>query len=440
MQLLTRAPKGTLDTLPKDIIKWQTVEQVAFNNASLYGFKEIRTPVFEHTELFVRSVGNETDVVSKEMYTFEDKGKRSITLRPEMTAGVARAVTESGLINEALPLKVCYVADCFRYERPQAGRMRQFKQFGAEVFGAEGPSADAEIIAMASGLFDTLGIKNLSLEINSIGCKECRKKYIEALKEFCHEHEDSLCPTCKERMDKNPMRVLDCKVESCKEVLSDAPFIIDYLCDDCKEHFEGVQNRLLLMGIPYNVNPHIVRGLDYYTRTVFEFVSNEIGSQGTVCGGGRYDGLIEQIGGPKTCGLGFAVGINRLILLMEAQNTEFMPERKCELYLAPLGEKASKKAVAIADLLRKEGFYVETDLMGRSVKAQMKYADKIGAMFSAVIGDDEIESGKCVIKKMSDGTVTEAMLEKLPEAIYDLIMQSHIDDAADAGSFIAENK
>ena len=436
MQLLTRAPKGTLDVLPKDIAKWQTVEQVAFNNAALYGFKEIRTPVFEHTELFVRSVGDETDVVSKEMYTFEDKGHRSITLRPEMTAGAARAVTESGLINEALPVKVCYCADCFRYERPQAGRMRQFKQFGAEVFGAEGPSADAEIIAMANGLFETLGIKNLSLEINSIGCKDCRKKYIEALKDYCHKHADSLCPTCKERMDKNPMRVLDCKVESCKEVLEDAPFILDYLCDDCKHHFEGVQNRLLLMGIPYNVNPRIVRGLDYYTRTVFEFVSNQIGSQGTVCGGGRYDGLIEQIGGPKTCGLGFAVGINRLILLMEAQNSEFIPERKCELYIAPLGESASKKAIAIADLLRKEGFYVETDLMGRSVKAQMKYADKIGAAFSVVLGDTEIESGKCVIKNMADGKQTDCELEKIPDKIYELLMQNHIDSAAEAGNLL----
>lgn len=436
MQLLTRAPKGTVDVLPKDIIKWQTVEQVAFNNAALYGFKEIRTPVFEHTELFVRSVGDETDVVSKEMYTFEDKGHRSITLRPEMTAGVARAVTESGLINEALPVKVCYAADCFRYERPQAGRMRQFKQFGAEVFGADGPSADAEIIAMANGLFETLGITNLSLEINSIGCKECRKNYIEALKEYCHKHEDSLCPTCRERMDKNPMRVLDCKVDSCKEVLEEAPFILDYLCDDCKHHFEGVQNRLLLMGIPYNVNPRIVRGLDYYTRTVFEFVSNQIGSQGTVCGGGRYDGLIEQIGGPKMSGLGFAVGINRLILLMEAQNTEFMPERKCELYIAPMGENASKKAVAVADLLRKEGFYVETDLMGRSVKAQMKYADKIGALFTVVLGDDEIESGKCVIKNMADGAQTECELENIPDKIYELIMQNHIDLAAEAGNLL----
>ena len=438
MQLLTRAPKGTLDVLPKDINKWHTVEQVAFSNAALYGFKEIRTPVFEHTELFVRSVGDETDVVSKEMYTFEDKGNRSITLRPEMTAGVARAVTESGLINEALPVKVCYASDCFRYERPQAGRMRQFKQFGAEVFGADGPSADAEIIAMANGLFETLGIKNLSLEINSIGCKECRKKYIEALKEYCKSKEDSLCPTCKERTEKNPMRVLDCKVPDCKEVLEDAPFILDYLCDDCKEHFEGVCNRLLLMGIPFNINPRIVRGLDYYTRTVFEFVSNEIGSQGTVCGGGRYDGLIEQIGGPKASGLGFAVGINRLILLMEAQNTEFMPDTKCELYIAPMGEKASKKAVAIADLLRKEGFYVETDLMGRSLKAQMKYADKIGAMFSTVIGDDEIETGKCKIKNMADGTQTECMLENLPEVLYELNMQSHIDSACEAGSLLTK--
>lgn len=438
MQLLTRAPKGTFDVLPRDITKWQTVEQVAFRTASLYGFKEIRTPVFEHTELFVRSVGDETDVVSKEMYTFDDKGNRSITMRPEMTAGVARAVTESGLINEALPVKVCYAADCFRYERPQAGRTRQFKQFGAEVFGADGPSADAEIIAMASAIFEELGIKNLSLEINSIGCKECRKNYVEALKQFCHDRAESLCPTCRERMDKNPMRVLDCKVDSCKEALEDAPFILDYLCDDCKHHFEGVQNRLLLMGINYNVNPRIVRGLDYYTRTVFEFVSNEIGSQGTVCGGGRYDGLIEQIGGPKMSGLGFAVGINRLILLMEAQNSEFMPEMKCELYIAPMGESASKKAVAISDLLRREGFYVETDLMGRSIKAQMKYADKIGADFVVVLGDDEINSGKCVIKNMSDGKQTECELEKLNEMLYNLQIENHINCACTAGNFISK--
>ncbi|MGN0660176.1 MAG: histidine--tRNA ligase [Oscillospiraceae bacterium] len=432
MQPLTKAPKGTFDVLPKDINKWQTIEHTALEVATLFGFKEIRTPTFEHTELFLRSVGDTTDVVQKEMYTFNDKGNRSITLRPEGTAGVARAAIEHSIVNDALPAKLCYFSNCFRYERPQAGRSREFVQFGAEVFGADSPSADAEIISLANEIFLSLGVKNLSLEINSIGCKECRKEYHKALKAFFESKKDSLCPTCLERLDKNPMRILDCKVDACKDVAAEAPYILDYLCDDCKDHFEKLCERLMVMGIPYTVNPSIVRGLDYYTRTVFEFVSTDIGAQGTVCGGGRYDGLIEELGGPKTSGLGFGLGISRLILLMEAQGLDFMPQRKCDIYVAPIGDSASKKAVAIVNLLRREGFFAETDLVGRSVKAQMKYADKIGAAFTLVLGDNEIESGDCVLKNMRSGEQTPCKLESLLDTLYDEVIKNSIDGVCDS--------
>ena len=319
MALITKAIKGTKDVLPKDVYKNQYIEATCLETAENFGFKEIRTPVFEHTELFQRGVGDTTDVVQKEMYTFDDKGGRSITLRPEGTAGAARSFLESGMCNEALPQKVCYLTSCYRYEKPQAGRLREFHQFGVECFGTESPLADAEIIALAKSLFERLGLKNIHLELNSIGCPKCRAEYHKALKEYFELKKGDLCQTCLDRLDRNPMRILDCKSPICSDIAKDAPVVLDYLCDDCKEHFEKVKKYLDTMNIEYQINPQIVRGLDYYTKTVFEFVSDAIGSQGTVCGGGRYDGLIEELGGQKTPSLGFGMGLERIGLVMESE-------------------------------------------------------------------------------------------------------------------------
>lgn len=296
MSEINRAVKGTNDVLPGDSYKWQFVENKMFETARLFGFNEIRVPVFEHTEVFLRSVGDTTDVVQKEMYTFDDKGGRSVTLRPEFTAGVIRSAIENGLVNGALPVKAAYVGGCYRYEKPQAGRLREFHQFGVECIGAAAPNADAEIIALARQVLCSVGIEKISLEINSIGCPECRKDYIAALKAYFEQHTDELCDTCKDRLYRNPMRILDCKSPVCKKIAADAPVVTDYLCSDCREHFEAVKSFLKAAGVEFTVNPHIVRGLDYYTRTVFEFVSGDIGAQSTVCGGGRYDGLISQMG------------------------------------------------------------------------------------------------------------------------------------------------
>ncbi len=316
MALVTKAIKGTKDVLPKDVYKNQYIEATCLGVAEQFGYKEIRTPVFEHTELFQRGVGDTTDVVQKEMYTFDDKGGRSITLRPEGTAGAVRSYLENGLCNEALPQKVCYNTSCYRYEKPQAGRLREFHQFGVECFGSASPLADAEIIALAKAIFDNLEVKDLSLEINSIGCPTCRAEYHKALKEYFNARKDELCDTCKDRLDRNPMRILDCKSPVCSEIAKDAPVMLDYLCEECKEHFDKVQEYLKAQRIEFNINPKIVRGLDYYTKTVFEFVSDSIGAQGTVCGGGRYDGLVEELGGQKTASLGFGMGLERLMLLM----------------------------------------------------------------------------------------------------------------------------
>ena len=420
MANLINAPRGTQDVLPSQSAKWQYVEEVARKTAELFGFQEIRFPTFEHTELFCRGVGDTSDVVQKEMYTFEDKGNRSITLRPEGTASTARVVLSNGLLSEALPLKVYYLTSCFRYEKPQAGRLREFHQFGVECFGSTEPMADANIIASAHHLFNTLGIRNLRLELNSIGCPECRKNYHKALKEYFKSKSSELCETCKQRLDKNPMRILDCKSPICSEIAKDAPKVLDYLCEECETHFEKVQKYLTAMNISFVVNPTIVRGLDYYTKTVFEFVSNEIGAQGTVCGGGRYDGLIETLGGAKTCGLGYAMGIERLLLLMSAQNCEFPQNSGCEIYIAPMGERAQCKACELVASLRDEGFRSECDLMGRGIKAQMKYANKLGAEFVVVIGDTEIDEGKAKLKNMASGEETEISLDdKFIKTFYD---------------------
>ncbi len=397
------APKGTQDILPKDTGKWQKVEGMIRDLCGQYGFKEIRTPVFEHTEVFVRGVGETTDVVTKEMYTFEDKGGRSVTLRPEGTAGIVRSFVENGLFNEALPAKYFYLIQCFRYEKPQKGRLREFHQFGIELFGAPDPITDATVISLPARLFQKIGLKNLSLELNSIGCKECRTAYRQALIRYFERDQERLCPTCRERLEKNPMRILDCKSEICQGIAKDAPLITDYLCDGCHDHFEQVKGYLDEMGIAYRVNPRIVRGLDYYNRTVFEFVSTEIGAQGTVCGGGRYDGMTEQFGGAPQPGIGFAMGMERFMLLLEQSGITLEEERGCDLFLIPLGEAAKKAALRLTGQLLDQGAKVQYDLLGRSVKAQMKYADKIGAACTAVLGDSELEEGALTVKNMTKG-------------------------------------
>lgn len=411
MGVITKKIKGTEDVLPKDSYRWQFVEDVMRKESAAYGFKEIRTPVFEHTELFARGVGQTTDVVQKEMYTFDTKGGESVTLRPEGTAGAARAVLEHGLVNDSLPIKASYFVSCYRYEKPQAGRLREFHQFGLECYGTQSPVADAELICAAQSIFDRLGIKQLRLEINSIGCPTCRAEYHKALKEYFYGYKDELCETCNSRLEKNPMRILDCKSPVCSKIAQGAPKITDYLCDECKEHFASVQKYLDAAGVEYTVNPTIVRGLDYYTKTVFEFVTDFIGAQGTVCGGGRYDGLIEELGGKHLPSLGFAMGIERLLMLMDKQGIEIPEPSTCDLYVAVMGESASLKSFEIIKAVRSCGLIAETDIVGRGLRAQMKYADKIGAKFSMVLGDNEIEQGKAVIKNMSSGEQTEIVLD-----------------------------
>lgn len=411
MGVITKKIKGTEDVLPKDSYRWQFVEDVMRKESAAYGFKEIRTPVFEHTELFARGVGQTTDVVQKEMYTFDTKGGESVTLRPEGTAGAARAVLEHGLVNDSLPIKASYFVSCYRYEKPQAGRLREFHQFGLECYGTQSPAADAELICAAQSIFDRLGIKQLRLEINSIGCPTCRAEYHKALKGYFGGCKDELCDTCNSRLEKNPMRILDCKSPVCSKIAQGAPKITDYLCDECKEHFASVQKYLDAAGVEYTVNPTIVRGLDYYTKTVFEFVTDFIGAQGTVCGGGRYDGLIEELGGKHLPSLGFAMGIERLLMLMDKQGIEIPKPSTCDLYVAVMGESASLKSFEIIKAVRSCGLIAETDIVGRGLRAQMKYADKIGAKFSMVLGDNEIEQGKAVIKNMSSGEQTEIVLD-----------------------------
>ena len=403
-------PKGTQDVVPNESYKWHTVERVVSETAEQFGFKEIRIPTFEETGLFVRSVGDTTDVVQKEMYTVSATGDSSFTLRPEGTAGTIRAMLENGILNEGFPQRAYYILSCFRHEKPQAGRLREFHQFGCEMVGSASPYADAEIISLAKSVIDRVGLKNIQLNINSIGCPTCRANYHKALKEYFAGRKEELCPTCQDRLDRNPMRILDCKSPICSEIASKAPVILDYLCDDCREHFEKLQEILTLTGIEFSINPKIVRGLDYYTRTVFEFITTDIGAQGTVCGGGRYDGLIETLGGPKTPALGFGMGLERLIITMEKQGCEFMEPEKCDIYFVSMGENAQKKAAALAALFREDGYRAEFDVVGRGLKPQMKYADKIGAKFVMVLGDSELESNTAKFKEMKTGRQTEVTL------------------------------
>ena len=412
MALITKKIKGTEDVLPKQSYRWQFIEKIMREESKVYGFKEIRTPVFEHTELFARGVGQTTDVVQKEMYTFTTKGGESVTLRPEGTAGAARAVLEHALDNEGLPIKASYFVSCYRYEKPQAGRLREFHQFGLEEYGTQSPAADAELICAAQSVLDRLGLDQIHLELNSIGCPECRAKYNQALREYFGQFKDRLCDTCLSRLEKNPMRLLDCKSPQDQEIAKDAPKITDYLCEECENHFSEVKRYLDSAGVEYTVNPKIVRGLDYYTKTVFEFVTDCIGAQGTVCGGGRYDGLIEELGGKHMPSLGFAMGLERLLMVMDAQGIAIPDDDKCALYIATMGDDAKVKAFELLRRVRECGLIAETDVVGRGLRAQMKYADKIGAKYSLVLGDNELSDNKAKVKNMETGEQTELALDE----------------------------
>ena len=380
--MLTNAPKGTKDLLPAQAYKWHYVERKFAEICKNYGFKEIRTPMFEHTEVFARGIGDTTDVVQKEMYTFNDHGNRSITLKPEGTSGAVRAFIEHKQYAEVQPTKYYYDTDCFRYEKPQSGRLRHFHQFGIEVFGTPNMLADSEVICLANDFLNQLGITEIELRINSVGCPECRKKHREALKEFLRPRYDELCNTCKERYDRNPMRILDCKSETCQEIVKDAPRMLDYLCDDCRDAFEELKANLTAMGIEYKVDPNIVRGLDYYTKTAFEFVTTSIGAQGTVCGGGRYDHLIEELGGPPIPGVGFGLGIERLLMLMDACGAQFPADNSVDVFIAVMGERAKAFGLKLCRELRQSGVAAEMDTLARNIKGQFKYADRLNAKYT----------------------------------------------------------
>ena len=426
-----KAPRGTADILPEEAAVWQYAEKVSRDGAARCGFGEIRFPTFEYTELFSRGVGETTDVVQKEMYTFEDRGGRSVTLRPEGTASVVRALLQNGLNNGPMPLRLYYLISCFRGERPQAGRLREFHQFGAEMFGSADPAADAEMITLASMVFGELGVSGLRLEINSIGCPDCRKNYHAALREYFTARKDKLCDTCRGRLERNPMRILDCKDEGCKKAAMGAPTVLDYICDDCRAHFEGVKSRLDALGIKYAVNPTIVRGLDYYTRTVFEFIDEATGL--TVCGGGRYDGLVSQLGGPQLPALGFGLGLERLVMTMKSQGCSLPEAREHGAFIASIGEAAAQKAAELGGRLRAEGFGAEFELGRRSVKAQMKYADKLGFEYTMVLGDNELASGKATLRNMHTGAQTEISLgDGFAEEFYAMRRGESLEAAADA--------
>lgn len=417
--MLTKAPKGTNDILPDKSHIWQHIEKEILKICKEYNYKEIRTPVFEHTELFERGVGDTTDVVEKEMYTFNDKGGRSITLRPEGTASVSRSYIENGIFNTPQPSKLFYNIACYRYEKNQAGRYREFHQFGAEVLGGGEPSIDAELMSLAMLLYKRMGLTNLKLNINSIGCPECRKEYNNKLREFLKPNYDNLCDTCKNRFEKNPLRILDCKSSVCKDIAKGAPMLIDCICDECRNHFEAVKKALENMGIEYFIDPYIVRGLDYYTKTVFEIIADNKNSNSTICGGGRYDGLIAQLGHTNTPAAGFAMGLERLILTMEEQGVKFPEANTPDLYIGSMGEGAVSFASGLAFKLREMGLSVEIDHLKRSVKAQMKFANKIGAKNAVIIGDNEMEENKAKIKNMESGEEKETSL--VPQDIFDII-------------------
>lgn len=412
---MIQKPYGTNDILPGHTEKWQYIESVARETAALYGFGEIRFPTIEYTELFQRGVGDTTDVVQKEMYTFDDREEgRSISLRPEGTASVARSVIENGLYGGTMPLRLYYIINCFRHEKPQAGRYREFYQFGVELFGATSAAADAQIIALGAAFLRRLGLPFI-LRLNSIGCKKCRSDYQRALVEYFSAHRDKLCDSCKTRLERNPLRLLDCKSEICSEIAKDAPKTTDCLCDDCAQHYNELLATLDGMGIEYVSDPKIVRGLDYYSRTVFEYQFTGIGAQNALGGGGRYDGLIESVGGPSLSGIGFAMGINRLILAMEQTGASYPEQPKPTLYIAALGAPAMRRAAVLAQQLREQGVRAESDIVGRSLKAQMKYAGKSGFRYTLMIGDSELETGRAFLRNMEQSEQTEIEIDRVAD-------------------------
>lgn len=414
---MIQKPRGTMDILPEEVSSFVQIENTAREVAADFGFREIRFPTFESTELFSRGVGDSTDVVQKEMYTFTDREGRSLTLRPEGTASVARSMIENGRCSRPMPERLFYLINCFRYEKPQAGRSREFFQFGAEFFGSASPLADASLISLADEVISRLDIKDVSLHINSIGCPECRPAYRQALIEYFSARSDELCDSCKARLLTNPMRILDCKSPICSRIAKDAPKTVDYLCGDCSKHFSLLMSYLDAQEIKYLVDTSIVRGLDYYTRTVFEFICPVIGAQSTICGGGRYDGLVSELGGPSLPACGFAMGITRLLLAMKASGAEPLACPGPTIYFATLGDRARAASLSITKRLRQKGIYADCDTCDRSLKAQMKYADKIGARFTAILGDSEIESGRAILKDMKNSSQTELEISAIPDFV-----------------------
>lgn len=401
--MLTKRPRGTNDFLPEDTCKWQYVENLLREICHEFGYEEIRTPIFEETELFLRGVGDTTDIVQKEMYTFEDAGGRSVTLRPENTASAVRAYVENKMAYRSQPTKLFYIGPMFRYERPQAGRFRQFHQFGVECFGAASPAADAEIITLAWEFYHRLGLQNLELNLNSVGCPECRPAYRKALQDFLRPNLDKLCDSCRERFDKNPLRILDCKNPECQQYLVGAPTTLDALCDDCREHFNAVNKYLDAVGIPYKINERLVRGLDYYTNTAFEILLSDIGAQSAVCGGGRYNRLVEEIGGKSTPGVGFALGMERVFNALASQGIELPAGRKVDVFVAALDAEAGEESFRLTTELRRQGLAAAQDVMGRSLKAQFKYADKFAAAYTLIVGGDELARGAVQLRDMAAG-------------------------------------
>lgn len=416
--MLTKAPRGTKDIIPAEAYKWNYLEGKFRDLCRLYGYEEIRTPVFEHTELFKRGVGDTTDIVQKEMYTFKDRGDRDLTLKPEGTAGVIRAFIENKMYAETQPTKLFYITPCFRYERPQSGRQRQFHQFGVEAIGSDTPSLDAEVISLAMQFLGEAGLKDLTVSINSVGCPICREEYNKLLKDYLSAKADVLCDLCNDRRDKNPMRVIDCKNETCQANIVDIPLMADHLCDDCKDHFTKLKSYLDEMGINYLVDKKIVRGLDYYKRTAFEIISNDLGAQSTVCGGGRYDGLVEQIGGPSGySGIGFGLGAERLLLTLEANGVEIDNPNHTDIFVVTIGDRAKLKSFSILKDLRVNHISADKDHLDRSLKAQFKYSNKINSRYTIVIGDDELDKDEATLKNMETG---DQKLIKISELVNEL--------------------
>lgn len=416
--MLIKAPRGTKDIVPAEAYKWNYLEGKFRDLCRLYGYEEIRTPIFEHTELFKRGVGDTTDIVQKEMYTFKDRGDRDLTLKPEGTAGVIRAFIENKMYAETQPTKLFYITPCFRYERPQSGRQRQFHQFGVEALGSDTPSLDAEVISLAMQFLGEAGLKDLTVSINSVGCPVCREEYNQLLKDYLAAKADVLCDLCNDRRDKNPMRVIDCKNETCRANIVDIPLMADHLCENCKDHFSQLKLYLDEMDINYVVDKKIVRGLDYYKRTAFEIISNDLGAQSTVCGGGRYDGLVEQIGGPSGySGIGFGLGAERLLLTLEANGVEIGNPNHTDIFVVTIGDKAKLKSFSILKDLRDNHISADKDHLDRSLKAQFKYSNKINAKYTIVIGDDELDKDEATLKNMETG---DQKLIKISELVEEL--------------------